>query len=400
MFFFVLFLIFSCDKDSDLLVDYVLSEDILSENLDIQIVNDYFTTTSETSIVLDVLSNDSYPELENVRIIETSSPTLGVVKINDDNLTITYTPTTASTTEETTDTFTYTTEVVNQDETTSTEIGNVEVTIISSNEGSQTAKLLFSSGFEGVQLSNTKYDYQYITGTDANTGFSWPPAIWGSNTGGEPNGIHRIDDDGGPGIDNSLETVIGHNGSSTTALFSRVNYRIGATQSPYQINNIQNDPAEFYITYWMKIDATSLASKNDWRAIWEYKSDDFDYQSPNPGFRVIAFIGKDNGGNLYWKFEGGDDPSSPTWEIEVPDSTLPVPRNEWFKVEYYIKLSHLDDGRAWMKINNVLIGDHTGPNLGSATDTMSFMMLTQVYGNSHPMHQWVDDIEIWDGVPN
>jgi hypothetical protein len=51
-----------------------------------------------------------------------------------------------------------------------------------------------------------------------------------------------------------------------------------------------------------------------------------------------------------------------------------------------------------MKVNDKLIGEHFGATTINE-DAMDFIMLTQVYGNSHPMYQWVDDIEIWSGLP-
>ena len=52
-----------------------------------------------------------------------------------------------------------------------------------------------------------------------------------------------------------------------------------------------------------------------------------------------------------------------------------------------------------MKVNGQLIAEHHGATTTNS-DNLDFIILTQVYGNSHPMHQWVDDIEIWDGAPN
>jgi hypothetical protein len=72
--------------------------------------------------------------------------------------------------------------------------------------------------------------------------------------------------------------------------------------------------------------------------------------------------------------------------------------NEWFKVEYYIKWSAGNNGYASMRVNGQLIGEHYGATT-SNSDNLDFMILTQVYGNSYPMHQWVDDIEIWNGLP-
>lgn len=123
---------FSCSKDSDLLTDYVLSETQNTLDLSELILDDTFIINSRESITLDVLANDGFENIENVVITEASEPENGTVVINTDN-TLTYTPvatveTTPETTEQIEDTFTYTTEVVNEDETVSTGTGIVTVT--------------------------------------------------------------------------------------------------------------------------------------------------------------------------------------------------------------------------------------------------------------------------------
>jgi hypothetical protein len=251
-----------------------------------------------------------------------------------------------------------------------------------------TPKLLFKSGFEdGIFISDIEDNYQVIRGTDAETNFSWPIDILGSNFGG----IHRIQDDNGPAIDNYLETVSGPSGTETNALFQRVNYDIGVTQSPYQINNLQNNPTELFMTYWMKTDDTSLQGPDKWRALWEYKTDNYNENNQN-GFRMIAFMATDQNGELHWLFQGDKNPTEAIWQVK--NSTVPVIRNEWFKVSYHIKWSNGNDGYAAMMVNDQLIAEHTGPTTVNSDD-MNFIILTLVYGNKHPMHQWIDDIEIW-----
>lgn len=261
-------------------------------------------------------------------------------------------------------------------------------------------KLLFESGFEGeTHLSEPQGefeiglwpDYEIIRGEDTSTGYSWPIRILGSNF----SGIHKIDDDGGPAIDNRIESVVGHEGQETNALFQRVNYDILATQTPYQINNISENPDELYIGYRMKTDDTALIGANKWRAIWEYKTDK--YGSSNDGFRMIAFMATDGQGTPHWIFQGDTSPNSPVWQVK--NYNISVPMNEWFKVEYYVKWSDTSNGYASMKVNGQLIAEHSGATTTNS-DNLDFIILTQVYGNSHPMHQWVDDVEIWDGLPN
>ncbi|WP_419213954.1 hypothetical protein ACNR9Q_07325 [Maribacter sp. X9] len=260
---------------------------------------------------------------------------------------------------------------------------------------SNTAKLLFRSGFEGVGLSEPQYDYQYIEGKDSETGYFWPPNILGSESSDEPSGIHNVNDDNGAAIDNYLETVKGPKGNETTALFQRVNYDVQVTQAPYQINDIKENPKELYISYWMKTDDTSVVGKDKWRAIWEYKTDK--YATYKDGFRMIAFMATDINGNPYWMLQGDTSPQTPLWQVR--NTEIPLIMGEWFKVSYHIKWSNGTDGYAAMKINDKLIGEHFGVTT-SNNDNLDFIMLTQVYGSNYPMYQWVDDIEIWNGVPD
>lgn len=137
---------FSCTRDSDLLraVIPTESEEIVNAK---NVVDDTFVVSQNGIIVLDVLSNDDFTEQDNVSIKETSSPSRGSIEINNNNNTITYT---ADKVDETpafveespvivgeqevsdsvaVDTFTYTTEVANEDQTVTIEEGVITVII-------------------------------------------------------------------------------------------------------------------------------------------------------------------------------------------------------------------------------------------------------------------------------
>lgn len=86
---FVFTCLFSCSKDSDLLEEYALYDEPFNEP--IQIRDDLFKTDGGGSIILDVLSNDSFPDSTKVTIKNISSPSHGTVQIREDN-TIVYTP--------------------------------------------------------------------------------------------------------------------------------------------------------------------------------------------------------------------------------------------------------------------------------------------------------------------
>lgn len=115
----VLFFSFSCNKDSDLLAEYVV------EKPHSLLVNDVVVTLANNPIVIDPLSNDSFTEPEKVVITEVTPPKMGTAVVNEDN-TITYTPDTDQTG---TDEFDYSTSVTNPDNTVSKETGSVTVTV-------------------------------------------------------------------------------------------------------------------------------------------------------------------------------------------------------------------------------------------------------------------------------
>ncbi len=272
---------------------------------------------------------------------------------------------------------------------------NISCEKVSPNEIPENPKLLFKSGFEdGVYLEPPSDDtpigrYQLIKGTDSETGYSWPISILGANTGG----LHFIDDDNFKALKNEIQTVIGHNGDSTKALYNAEYYDIGITQCPYEILDIPEGTKDLYIRYWMKLDSASLFKPNMWRAIFEYKTKGY---AKYLGFRLIAFIYTDEDGIPYWHWQGDRSPNQPIWEID--NRTVPVPINEWFLTEYYWHWSAGDDGRALWKVNGQVIGDHYGPTT-RFSKPIDFIMLTQMYGDSNPKYQWIDDIEIWDGIP-
>ena len=255
-------------------------------------------------------------------------------------------------------------------------------------------KLLFKSGFEsGVYIDNTAYvnndDYRYIKGTDNETGFNWPIDILGASE----SALHYIDDENHQAVYSEIQNIIGHNGNLTNVLYNKEHYDIGVTQCPYEILNITEGTNDLYIKYWIKMDSVSMVQPNMWRTFFEYKTKDY---GANNGFRLIAFIYTDNDGIPYWVWQGDENPQNPIWEIE--NRTVPVPLNEWFLTEFYWHWSEGNDGRALWKINGQIIGDHYGPTTQNSKP-IDFILLTQIYGNTNPKYQWIDDIEIWDSIP-
>lgn len=262
------------------------------------------------------------------------------------------------------------------------------------NTTSETPVLLFKSGFEGsVYIDNMAYldeeDYRYIKGVDSETGYSWPIDILGA-TG---SAMHYIDDDNHQAVFAELQTVIGHEGTPTQALYMQENYASGVTQCPYEILEIQDGRKDLYIKYWVKLDSASLTQPDKWRALFEYKTKGY---ANKTGFRLISFIYTDENGNPYWHFQGDKTPEKPLWEVD--NTSIPVPINEWFEMEVYWHFGNKKEGSATWKVNGQEIAsvqDQTTRN----NKPIDFVILTQIYGDGNPKHQWVDDIEIWEGKP-
>ncbi len=269
----------------------------------------------------------------------------------------------------------------------------------SSNKTAKEPKLLFKSGFENNVFIDTSIDpdnldFSYIKGIDNETDFSWPINVLGSSD----SGLHYIGDDNHQAVFSELQNVIGHDGNPTTALFQKENYEYADdTQCPYEILNITEGKKDLYVKFWMKLDSESLHQSNKWRAIFEYKTKDYDLGNEiGTGYRLIAFIYTDVDGNPYWHIQGDENPLTEIWAID--NYTIPIPENEWFLTEFYWKWSDHSNGRTLWKINNQIVADHTGATTKNSKP-IDFIILNTVYGDANPKFQWIDDIEIWDEMP-
>ena len=115
----LLCLMYSCNKDTDLIADYVV------ETPNTILANSIVTTLSNNPIVIAPLKNEVIVDPANVIITEVTPPTLGTAVVNSDN-TITYTP---DEDKSGTDEFDYTATVTNPDNSTTTATGNVTVNV-------------------------------------------------------------------------------------------------------------------------------------------------------------------------------------------------------------------------------------------------------------------------------
>jgi len=273
---------------------------------------------------------------------------------------------------------------------------------------------LFKSGFEGtttldtIPSSATSDDYQHFSGTDTTTGYTWPMNVWGDYA--VTTGMHPIV--GGSNavssyINDYIETVPGHTGSSTRAL--RMNITGPAPgfcciQSTFQVAGMSQPVTDFYTRYWVKLNPELLTQVranlgNFWRTLFELKT--------YTDYRIATFIVGNSNGVPSWRVivdnnPNGTLPPCPAgacWTAN--NNSIAVPADQWFLVEYYLHRSTGSDGRFFWAVNGQTLVDHYGPTYGANQENANFLALLNLYGdgnNMSPAYQWVDDVEVW-GLP-
>lgn len=282
---------------------------------------------------------------------------------------------------------------------------------------SGTAKLLFKSGFEGdivfgPPLLQGKSAWQDISGVDRETGFAWPPRLWGGAgrfqlIAGERERLESAAELRGY-MYNEIQTVPGPDGKPTRALYSAVlksiraadkNY--DATQNVFHLLPAAHRQGDLYVSYWLKLqpDLLERMTEEKWagRVITDWKS--------GGDFRIfLSVFGDRRGKRLYWNLRGdnvanGGLPQKIYWDLN--NDAVPVPVGEWFRVEIFVRRSGEADGRVWVAVDGRKLFDRYGPNLGIYKLPWNRVMIFLNYstGQKLPAYQWIDDVEIWDGFP-
>jgi hypothetical protein len=256
------------------------------------------------------------------------------------------------------------------------------------------ANLLFSSGFEGgVSLAAPSGEWQNVVGQDAATGANWPANLWGGNSS-----IQTLTGGGSLSstISNSIDNIPGPDGSPTQALHLSVLQKASdVTQDPLLLQ-VKQEPGDFYISEWVKLPANlgQLLGPGGWLTLnpaWKTTGD----------FRSVTNIEVDGSGTPYWHMKwdnlaNGSLPAQTFWDDY--NRSVPVPQDEWFHVEFFTHRSD-SDGRVWLKIDGQTVFDHTGDNIGVNNAPIDRIFLANPYA-SKPIDIYVDNIQIWDGVPS
>ncbi|RAJ04616.1 Ig-like domain-containing protein, partial [Arenibacter echinorum] len=125
---FVLFLNFSCNKDSDLLAEYVVEENPIGSDpkeVILDLAHAVFTTEEDQPVTFNLLYNTSSERKGRRRYKSSSKPKYGEITIEKDSIAV-YTPPSDYNGK---DDIEITLEVTNEDETTTEEVVTVDVTV-------------------------------------------------------------------------------------------------------------------------------------------------------------------------------------------------------------------------------------------------------------------------------
>ncbi|MBD3638759.1 MAG: T9SS type A sorting domain-containing protein [Crocinitomicaceae bacterium] len=286
--------------------------------------------------------------------------------------------------------------------------------------------LLFSSGFEDtVQLyppvASGGQWYQYFSGTDLSTGYQWPndlptqtplDAYW---TFKVPDTVLLSDY-----AKVELDSNVTHSGAKS--LYMEVsdynngnfgNSMAGWVRCEYRLN-LDTNLRQAYISYWMKVQPNFYTimpfGTNRWRIMMEW----FETGQSGSDYRWglsprVSSLASDSS-SAYWLFFQNYQVGSGAAASFIDDTSYyhqdVVSTNDWFKVEVYWNQAPDSTGRILAAINGQTIFDEYGRNMNDTTPSvLSNWQIFKLYVDEPSMDdgtvfQWIDDVEIWDSIPN
>jgi hypothetical protein len=299
------------------------------------------------------------------------------------------------------------------------------------------ATYLFSSGF-GPSVTQGTWScagvwIQTLLGSDAATGFTWPPNFWGEPLVGMFNTtIPCPEQQHANYVQLDLPGVTGPTGTTSTALMNNVLVFDDSTWPPEHQSGGARLGASYrwgvgagpgyYIRRWLKYPANLMQQmpNNGFFNQHEYKSIDC---TGSPGRLTIQWKKNTTWGNHYRvvRDTNNDCPGTTTviWQrfcsptFAIPPSqgggncpaTVPnLPLGQWFYDEFYVHHSlqnHNPQDRVAYAVNGQVVFDINLSTIPepSASNPPRGMKLTPGYLNVENMPLLIDDLEVLDQIP-
>ncbi|MBI5150405.1 MAG: hypothetical protein HZA28_06510 [Candidatus Omnitrophica bacterium] len=277
----------------------------------------------------------------------------------------------------------------------------------SGTSGGQKADLVFISGFEnGVSLDPPRKAKggweQFIAGSDE--GYDWGTDLPGR--GSPKNRFTYLvaaprDAAALAGyVTTRIETVTGHDGNATRALYMEITKEDPRTPPGTRDQFGIYPPRgmdEAYASMWVKLQP----NLDRYRMLMEWK--ETAAKGERADFRWNINIRKNVDGGLAWGTlaQFGDLRNSPdAWQCISRD--VPVPLGRWFFLEVYWKLDRTN-GRVWAAVDGKTIADYRGRT--QKDSGLYVWWPLKVYAGtalkSYPyaLYQWVDDVKFYNRIP-
>lgn len=253
-----------------------------------------------------------------------------------------------------------------------------------------------------------------ISGLDAASGYDWDKDLPCARS----HFVYLIGDHQPDAyVTSDIVTVEGHDGDPTRALHMSVkaDYEPGKSTTRNEWSMFYDEGEhryeEGYVKYWMKLEDDFVErfpkERPNWRMMMEWKEPDSGTTTAKGGtnnYRINIHILMQDGRPL-WEIIGQEvQPVRITeWREVNDDHEVPVGR--WFQVEAYMK-KHATDGRVWFAVDDETICDYHGRTEHKDNPLpLKFWSIFKLYHGTkwiahEPTHQWIDDVELWSGMPD
>jgi hypothetical protein len=170
----------------------------------------------------------------------------------------------------------------------------------------------------------------------------------------------------------------------------------GITQNIFMVQP-QNETSDLYVSYWLKYPVDffeKLRAGDEWRVVFRWKTPG----SPNAEYSLLVSIIAYNGRAPQWQIRlHSPKYGFKTFEEEI-DHEVPIGR--WFKFQVFWHRSTGSDGRIWVAVDERVLIDRLGPNVGPDGLPIDRIFINPLYsGSAFPIEQWHDDVQIWSGFP-
>lgn len=253
------------------------------------------------------------------------------------------------------------------------------------------ANLLFKSSFENP-IVFTDSNKEKLSGEDQ--GFDWKDISHLLNYFG---GIV------GDEVDTFLTTENSHDGTISLKQVVMKPWSGTAHRNELDYYTKHSDYSRLYIRKWIYYPSTmTLPSAGSLCAVCGHRE-------VEPDFGVDLNVGF-NGIEMYWFATGWWGEITPSgylnhWIWWYNNFDVPVPLGRWFKIEEYIEF-HPTDGVYKVWIDDVLTFDIRSEQTMNLEEETVHNRIGKIYvghssedGYIYPYYHWLDDVEIWDGIP-